>query len=90
MTNTVTNEQIDSLLDALDCYESDAVERDYGVVRRWLEMISPAAEPGAEPDLALDRTGPFCNEHLTDVRAWCVECLLTTNERRALKPGAYR
>lgn len=61
-----------------------------GHLRQAIALLSPSDEPKAEPDLALDRTGPFCNEHLTDVRAWCVECLLTTNERRALKPGAYR
>lgn len=34
-----------------------------------------------DPDVALDVDGPYCDEHLTDVRAWCAECLACTEER---------
>lgn len=36
----------------------------------------------AEPDLALSVDGPYCDEHLNDVRAWCVECINCTTERK--------
>lgn len=48
---------------------------------QWLDKRS-AVETKAEPDIALDKDGPYCDEHLTDVRAWCVECMTCTAERK--------
>lgn len=62
LTNAVTNQQIDSLLQALD--HEPVMDCDYAVVRRWLEMINSAAEPGEKPSGLLGTNcsygNPYC------------------------------
>lgn len=52
------------------------------IYRNGIKAGRSAVETKAEPDIALDKDGPYCDEHLTDVRAWCVECMTCTAERK--------
>lgn len=56
-------------------------DRRFEQFRAALAARSPNEET-QEPDIALDKDGPYCDEHLTDVRAWCVECMARTAERK--------
>lgn len=69
MTNTVTDEQIEQLLDALNYYETGP--QDHAVVRRWLEMINSAAEPtvNAAASWRCQRCGGMQPEHSRRVSA---------------------
>lgn len=69
------------VLDVVSPHDKDRCAACQRASRLITEEYSPD-ETKAEPDIALDKDGPYCDEHLTDVRAWCVECMTCTAERK--------